>query len=123
MIWPPTVQPGGILLPGLDLIGIFVITSEAAKFGLLTLINFVGILSVNLAILNMIPFPAVDGGRLLFIALEAIFGKRVLPRVEAIVHTVGFVILMLLLLAITASDIKRLVVNGGISGFLDSFSQ
>jgi len=101
-------------------VGIFVITSQAASLGFLALINFVGILSVNLAILNAIPFPALDGGRLLFIGIESFLGKKVLPKAEAIIHTIGMIILIFLLLAITANDIKRLISAGGISGFVDS---
>lgn len=62
-------------------VGIFAVTSQAAKTGILTLINFVGILSVNLAVLNIIPFPALDGGRLLFIGIESLIGKKVVPKV------------------------------------------
>src|SRR4030042_1932806 len=69
-------------------IGIFALTSEAAKVGILTLINFIGILSVNLAILNIAPFPALDGGRLLFIGLEGILGRKVLPKAENMIHAV-----------------------------------
>jgi regulator of sigma E protease len=104
-------------------VGIFAITTEAYKVGILALINFVGILSVNLAILNLVPFPALDGGRLLFIAVEAIFGRKVLPRVEATIHTVGMIILLLLLLAVTVGDLRRLVAAGGIDGFLQSFTK
>jgi len=102
-------------------VGIFALTSEVAKIGVLTLINFVGILSVNLAILNIIPFPALDGGRLLFIGVEALFNKKLAPKIEAGVNLVGMIILVLLFLIITAGDIKRLIVNKGISGFVDSF--
>lgn len=101
-------------------VGIFAITSEAAKFGILALVNFVGILSVNLAILNIIPFPALDGGRLLFIGIESVVGKKVLPKIEATAHTVGFIILILMLLAVTVHDVRRLIDAGGISGFLDT---
>ncbi len=101
-------------------VGIFALTSEAAKFGILTLINFVGILSVNLAVLNVIPFPALDGGRLLFIVIESIFGKKVLPKVETAIHTIGMVILLLLIFAITAHDVKRLISAGSITGYIDS---
>jgi len=101
-------------------VGIFAITSEAAKIGTLALINFVGILSVNLAILNIIPFPALDGGRLAFIGIETIFGKKVLPKFEAMAHTIGMIILLLVLLAITAHDIQRLIASGSISGFIES---
>jgi len=101
-------------------IGIFAVTSEAAKTGILTLINFIGILSVNLAILNIIPFPALDGGRLLFIVIEGVFGKKVLPKVEARIHTVGMIILLTLIFLITIGDVKRLIVAGSISGFINS---
>ena len=101
-------------------VGIFAITSEAAKLGTISLINFVGILSVNLAILNIVPFPALDGGRLLFVFIEGILGRKVVPRVESIIHTIGMIILILLILAITARDIQRLIAAGGVSGFLDN---
>src|SRR3989344_5691200 len=78
-------------------IGIFALTSEAAKFGILTLINFVGILSVNLAILNIIPFPALDGGRLLFIGIEKIRSKPVPKKIEAVVNAAGFALLIMLM--------------------------
>lgn len=101
-------------------VGIFVITSEAAKTGIMPLINLLGIISVNLAILNIIPFPALDGGRLLFILIEGIVGKKVLPKVEAVIHMVGMIILLVLILAITIHDIQRLVAAGSLSGFLES---
>jgi regulator of sigma E protease len=101
-------------------VGIFAITSEAAKFGVIAVINFIGILSVNLAILNIIPFPALDGGRLLFIEIETVIGRKIIPRVEAVIHTIGMIILLILLLAITAHDIKRLIASGGLSGFVES---
>jgi regulator of sigma E protease len=101
-------------------VGIFAISSQVAQAGVLAVINFIGILSVNLAILNIIPFPALDGGRLLFIGIESIFGKRVLPKVESIIHTIGMIVLLILLFAITVHDIKRLIVSGGISGFLET---
>ena len=102
-------------------VGIFAITSEAAKFGVLAVINFIGILSVNLAIINVLPFPALDGGRLLFIAIEAVTGKKVMPKVENAIHTAGMIILLALIFAITAHDIQGLIRAGSISGFLNSF--
>ena len=101
-------------------VGIFAITSQAAKVGIIALINFIGILSVNLAILNILPFPALDGGRLLFIGIEKVIGRKVLPKLEAGIHTVGMIILLLLLLAITAHDVRRLISSGGVGGFLES---
>lgn len=99
-------------------VGIFAVTSQAAEFGILALINFMGILSVNLAILNIIPFPALDGGRLLFIGLERIIGRKVLPKIESVAHGVGMVILLFLILLITVHDVGRLIKAGSISGFL-----
>jgi len=101
-------------------VGIYVLTTQAAKFGIFSLINFLGVLSVNLAILNVLPFPALDGGRLLFIVIETIFGKKIVPRIEATIHTVGIIILITLILAITAHDVQKLIVNGGVAGYLNS---
>lgn len=101
-------------------VGIFAVTTEAAKNGVLTLVNFVGVLSVNLAILNILPLPALDGGRLLFIAIESIIGKKIVPKVEATVHTIGMIILLLLIFLITIGDVRRLIVTGSIDGFLKS---
>ncbi len=100
--------PEGIAGP----IGIFQITSHAASLGVLSLISFVGILSINLAILNILPIPALDGGRLLFIIVEAIFGRRILPTFERYAHTAGMIILLILILLVTFQDITRLL-NGG----------
>lgn len=99
-------------------VGVFAVTTEAAKSGVLSLINLLGIISVNLAILNIIPFPALDGGRLLFIVIEAIFGKKVAPKLESIIHSVGMAILLLAILAITIKDVRGLISAGSISGFL-----
>lgn len=101
-------------------VGIFAITSEAAKTGIMSLLNLLGIISVNLAILNIIPFPALDGGRLLFILIEGVVGKKILPKVEAVIHMIGMIILLALILAITIHDIQRLVAAGSLSGFLES---
>ncbi len=104
-------------------VGIFAITTQAAKLGIFTLLNFMGILSLNLAILNIFPFPALDGGRLFFILFEIVFKKKVPEKIESAVHVFGMAFLLLLLVAITVFDFKRLIVAGGLSGFLDSFSK
>ncbi len=108
--------PEGVAGP----VGIFAVTTEAARSGIMTLINFIGVLSVNLAILNIIPFPALDGGRLLFIAIESVIGKKIIPKVEATIHTIGMIILLLLILAVTINDVRRLILAGSIEGFLKS---
>jgi regulator of sigma E protease len=110
------IAPQGVSGP----VGIFAVTTEAAKSGVITLINFLGILSVNLAILNILPFPALDGGRLLFIGIEAVTGRKVSSRVEGTIHSIGMIILLTLLLAITIGDIRRLITFGGVQGFINS---
>jgi regulator of sigma E protease len=101
-------------------VGIYAITTQAARFGFVALINFVGIFSINLAILNMIPFPPLDGWRLLVIIVEAITRKKIRPQIEQWVQTVGMVILMLLLLLVTFADVRRLVRTRSVEGFLNN---
>lgn len=90
-------------------VGIVQVTSQAAKHGFLALLQFLGLLSVNLAVLNFLPLPALDGGRLLFIAIEALTGKKPQPRFEKAIHTIGMVILLTLMTAVTIQDIKRVL--------------
>lgn len=71
-------------------------------------LNFVGMLSLNLAIINILPFPALDGGRLFFLLIEAIFRKKVKAELERFVHTIGMAILLALIIIITFSDISKL---------------
>lgn len=91
-------------------VGIYKLTDEVRQMGILPLMHFMGVLSLNLAIINILPIPALDGGRLLFIVFEAITRKRVTPAIEAKIHAVGMAILLLLILVITIVDIKRLVI-------------
>jgi len=100
-------------------VGIYALTSEVSKVGTIALIHFMGILSVNLAILNVLPFPALDGGRVLFVLIEWIFGKKVTPKFEGFLHTVGMAILLFIILAITARDIQRLISAGSVSSFVE----
>jgi regulator of sigma E protease len=111
--------PQGISGP----IGVFAVTTEAAKGGFLTLLNFVGILSVNLAVLNIVPFPALDGGRLLFIGIEAVTRKKISNKVEGTINSIGFMILLALILLISIGDVRRLITFKGIEGFINSMSK
>jgi regulator of sigma E protease len=104
-------------------VGVYAVVSETSKQGIWQLINLIGIISVNLAVLNILPFPALDGGRLLFIFIEAIFGKKVAPKVEGAIHSIGMVILLTLILAITIKDVRGLISAGSISNFLNSFQK
>lgn len=90
-------------------VGIYKVTEFAARFGIFSLISLVGLLSVNLAVLNIVPFPALDGGRLLFIIIEAFFGRRVVPAFERTIHMVGFALLIGLLILVTLSDVRKLL--------------
>lgn len=90
-------------------IGIVSLTGDAAKLGFVYLLNFIAFLSINLAILNILPFPALDGGRLVFLLAEKIKGSPVSAKFMGITHGVGMVILMFFMLLVTYHDIARLV--------------
>lgn len=88
-------------------VGIYVSTDQVAKSGIFYLMKWAGILSINLGIMNLLPIPALDGGRLLFFAIEAVRGKPVDRQKEGMVHFIGFALLMLLMLVVTWNDIQR----------------
>jgi len=91
-------------------VGIFKIATEVAKLGISPLLEFAAFLSINLAIINILPLPALDGGRIAFVLLEWVRrGKRVSPKTEGLVHFVGFAMLMSLILVITYQDIIRII--------------
>ena len=89
-------------------IGIFSLTSEAAANGIISLLAWIGLLSVNLGIVNLLPIPALDGGRIVFIGYEAITKRRPNQKVENLLHTIIFFLLIALLIFITYNDILRL---------------
>ena len=89
-------------------VGIYHATDQIVKDGFITYLMWTAMLSVNLGIINLVPLPALDGGRLLFIGIEAIRGKPVDPQKEGIVHVIGFMLLMLLMIVVTWNDIQRL---------------
>ena len=75
--------------------------------GFIYLLQFTAFLSLNLAVLNILPFPALDGGRVLFLLIEKVRRKRNNQKIEQIVNTAGFVFLLLLMVAVTINDIIR----------------
>ena len=85
---------------------------DGAYYVWLNMLNFAILLSANLGVLNLIPFPALDGGRLLFLIIEAIRRKPIPPEKEGIFHFVGFALLMLLMVVVMYNDIVRLVTGG-----------
>lgn len=103
----PRTSTGGPTVGGP--IEIFRITGQVAQYGVPNFLKLVGVLSVNLAVLNIVPFPGLDGGRLFFVLLAGIFRRRLSPQVEAAVHAVGFVLLLALLVVVSIADIRRAV--------------
>lgn len=88
-------------------IGIAVYTNEATQLGLPYFLEFMALISINLAIINILPLPALDGGRILFVGLEKIFGRRSLGKIEHYTHTAGFVALIALMVFITLHDVHK----------------
>lgn len=89
-------------------VGIASITGQAARLGFVYLLQFTALLSLNLAIINILPFPALDGGRILFLLVEKVKGKPVRKDVEAIAHNIGFILLIALVIFVTYKDIVKL---------------
>lgn len=94
-------------------VGIFSLVDQIVqipnlKERVLQALNFIGILSVSLAFFNILPIPALDGGRLFFIGIEAVIGRRIKPKVEAMIHQIGFILLIALIFWITYNDLLRL---------------
>jgi regulator of sigma E protease len=90
-------------------------TGEVAQAGFSPLLEFAAFLSINLAIINIFPLPALDGGRIIFVLVELVRrGKRIAPRTENLIHGIGFVLLIGAILAITYQDIARIVSGGSL---------
>jgi regulator of sigma E protease len=89
-------------------VGIYGIVGDSAQAGIDSVLYLIAFLSINVGFVNLLPFPAFDGGKVLFLFIEKIRKKPVSSQVENIIHTVGFVFLMVLMLVITFQDIQRL---------------
>jgi regulator of sigma E protease len=96
--------PTGVVGP----VGIFGVAQETGKIGLIYLLQFIGVISINLAAVNLIPFPALDGGRFIMILIEKIKGSAVPQKIEAWVNGLGFAFLLLLMLLLTVRDVLNL---------------
>lgn len=90
-------------------VGIVSLVGEASAYGVTALLTFSAIISLNLAVINILPFPALDGGRLLFVIIEVLKGSPIKPRYAATLNTVGFFLLIALMVAVTWHDIARLM--------------
>ncbi len=89
-------------------VGIYSIVGQTRSAGIESVLQLVALLSINVGFINLIPFPAFDGGRILFLIIEKIKGSPVNPKVENIFHSIGFILLLILLLFITFNDIVRM---------------
>jgi regulator of sigma E protease len=106
---------GEIPFAPVGVIGIGQATTEIARAGILHLLAWGAFLSINLGIMNLLPVPALDGGRIAFVLLEILRrGKRVSPRVENMVHLIGFALLIALIVIISYHDVLRLIRGEGL---------
>jgi regulator of sigma E protease len=90
-------------------VGIVGMVDDAAAFGITALLTFTAIISLNLAVINLLPFPALDGGRLVFVAIEAVTGKDIPAEWAGRINLVGFALLLLLMVLVTYNDILNLL--------------
>lgn len=89
-------------------VGIYQVVDQARTLGFLNIIYLIAYLCINVGFINFIPFPAFDGGRILFLIIEKIKGSKVNPKIENIIHSIGFVLLMILMVFVTYNDIIRI---------------
>jgi len=89
-------------------VGIYQVVDQGVTLGLSYIIYILAFLSINVGFINILPFPAFDGGRVLFMIIEKIIGRPVDSKIENIFHTIGFILLMILMVYITFQDILRL---------------
>jgi regulator of sigma E protease len=90
-------------------VGIFTITSQAVSQGFISVLGWMGLLSVNVAVINLLPIPALDGGRLLFLGIEAVSRRQIDREIENKIHTAMFFMLLAFFVFITWNDIVRLI--------------
>jgi regulator of sigma E protease len=90
-------------------VGIVGIVGDAYKLGFAYILSFAALISVNLAIINLLPFPALDGGRVLFLIIEKIKGSAINPKVANTINMIGFAILIIFMLFITYHDVAKLL--------------
>jgi regulator of sigma E protease len=92
-------------------VGIAGLVNDAAQLGFTYLLMFTALISINLGVLNLVPFPALDGGRVLFVIIEAIIRRQIKPAFTNVVNAVGFALLLLLMIVVTFKDIAKLFIN------------
>lgn len=98
-------------------VGIVYLTKQMSDLGFSYLLQFAALLSINLGIINILPIPALDGGRILFVLIEKLKGSPVSQRVEGMIHQVGFILLLILMLLVTVRDFSQFQILQKISSF------
>lgn len=111
--------PAGVVGP----LGVTALVAEAAKMGILPLLDFLALISVNLAVLNLIPFAPLDGYRIFLIGVEGVFGKRLVPKAEQYIQMGGIAVLLGLMFLLTGNEISRIIEAGSLSGFVKGLLQ
>ena len=91
-------------------VGIVYVVNDSAKMGFIYVVYLAALLSLNLAVMNLLPLPALDGGRLLFLLIRKITGKAVTDEMEGKIHFIGIMLLLLLMVFVTWNDIVRFIV-------------
>lgn len=91
-------------------VGIVYVVNDSAKMGFIYVVYLAALLSLNLAVINLLPFPALDGGRLIFLLIRKITGKRVTDEMEGKIHFIGIMLLFALMIYVTWNDIVRFIV-------------
>lgn len=89
-------------------VGIAALTGTVTRLGFIYVLQFTALLSLNLAIINFLPFPALDGGRVVFLIIEKLRGRAVSARLETAIHNIGFIVLLVLIALVTMRDLGRL---------------
>ena len=112
-------MPQGVAGP----IGVTALVAGVAQNGLLPLLEFSGFISLNLALINLVPFPPLDGSRVIFITTELFLGKNILRKIETHAYTVGMIILLAFMLVVSVGEIPRLISAGSLNGFINSLIQ
>jgi regulator of sigma E protease len=92
-------------------IGITGQIGEAARQGIVTFLYFFAIITINLGVMNLLPFPALDGGRILFIAIEGITKKKINPNIESYIHFIGLMLLFALMIFVSFKDVLKLILR------------
>lgn len=102
------ITQGRLLVDFVGPIGIFGVANQAGSMGFIYLVQLVALISLNLAVLNIFPFPALDGGRLLFVIIEKIKGSPLPQDAERSANAIGFLLLLVLIIVVTVRDVIHL---------------